>query len=166
MDRLNRAMLNYEIERKFLVKEAPENVESFPSEEISQGYLLMTKEGTEVRLRKKGQANFLTIKSGKGMTRHEIEIELLDEQFDDLWPKTEGQRVEKKRIRIPMENLIIELDIYHGTLEGLQTAEAEFKTQDEADAFTPPSWLGREITWDDRYKNKNLALNGLPSEPV
>jgi adenylate cyclase len=88
----------------------------------------------------------------------------LEKQFDVLWPQTEGMRVGKKRIRIPTENVVIELDIYSGTLEGLKTAEVEFETQDEADAFTPPSWLDREITQDERYKNKNLALDGFPSE--
>lgn len=157
-------MATYEIERKFLVKEVPENVGSYPFEEISQGYLAVTDDDTEVRLRRKGKAYYLTIKSGKGMKRHEIETELNKEQFDILWPKTVGKRVEKRRVNISVENIIIELDIYCGTLEGLKTAEVEFKTQSEADAFTPPSWLDREITLDERYKNKNLALNGLPSE--
>jgi adenylate cyclase len=157
-------MATYEIERKFLVKEVPENIDSYPSEEISQGYLSVTDNGTEIRLRKKGQGYFLTVKRGKGMKRHETEIQLLEKQFDVLWPQTEGMRVGKKRIRIPTENVVIELDIYSGTLEGLKTAEVEFETQDEADAFTPPSWLDREITQDERYKNKNLALDGFPSE--
>ena len=164
MNWFGRAMATYEIERKFLVKKVPENIDSYPSEEIYQGYLAITADGTEVRLRKKGQAYFLTVKSGKGIQRQEIEIELIDKQFDTLWPKTEGRRVGKKRIGIPTENVTIELDIYYGTLEGLKTAEVEFKTQDEADAFTPPSWVDREITLDERYKNKNLALNGIPIE--
>ena len=164
MNGRDRAMTTYEIERKFLVKEVPENIDSYPSEEISQGYLAVTDDGTEVRLRKKGKAYYLTVKSGKGMKRHETETELEKEQFENLWSITEGKRVEKRRVYISAENVIIELDIYHGTLEGLKTAEAEFKTRAEADAFTPPSWFDREITLEERYKNKNLALSGLPSE--
>jgi CYTH domain-containing protein len=157
-------MTIHEIERKYLVKNIPENVESYPTEAIFQGYLSVSEDGTEVRLRQKGQAYFLTVKSGKGMKRDEVEIRLMDEQFANLWPKTEGKRVEKKRIRIPFGNLHIELDIYHGRLEGLKTAEVEFRTQDEADSFNPPSWFDREITLDERYKNRSLALKGLPSE--
>jgi adenylate cyclase len=157
-------MAVYEIERKFLVKEIPENIELCLSEEIVQGYLAVDIDGTEIRVRKKGNACYLTIKKGKGMKRHEVEIELLQEQFDTLWPKTEGRQVGKERITIPEGSVIIELDIYHGALEGLKTAEVEFRTQDEADAFSPPSWIGKEITWDERYKNKNLALHGLPEE--
>ena len=157
-------MASYEIERKFLVLEVPKNVESYPFEEISQGYLSVSDDGTEVRLRKMGQSYFLTVKSGKGIKRQEIETELNNEQFDILWPKTEGKRLEKRRINISTENIIIELDIYHGALAGLKTAEVEFKAQEEADAFIPLSWFDREITMDERYKNKNLALNGLPLE--
>ena len=32
-------MKSYEIERKFLVKSLPENLDSFPSSQIEQGYL-------------------------------------------------------------------------------------------------------------------------------
>jgi CYTH domain-containing protein len=157
-------MATYEIERKFLVKEIPENADSYPSEKISQGYLSVSDDGTEIRLRQKGRAYFLTVKSGKGMKRHEMEIELMEEQFVNLWPGTEGKRLEKKRIGIPVGNHKIELDIYYGALEGLKTAEVEFKTKDEADAFFPPSWFDREITQDERYKNKNLAQYGLPEK--
>jgi len=162
MSKPDSAMASYEIERKFLVKTIPEHIESYASEEILQGYLAVNIDGPEIRVRKKGKAYFLTLKSGSGMKRHEIETELAQEQFDALWPITEGKRVEKERIKIPEGNVLIELDIYHGDLEGLKTAEVEFRSQSEAEAFFPPSWLGKEITWDDRYKNRNLAVHGLP----
>ena len=157
-------MVSYEIERKFLVKKLPGYLESYPSEQIQQGYLAVADDGTEIRLRKKEGVHYLTAKSGQGMKRREIETELASEQFDRLWPMTAGKRVEKERIKIPDENVIIELDIYQGALAGLMTAEVEFRTREEADVFTPPSWLDKDITWDERYKNKNLALHGLPEE--
>jgi CYTH domain-containing protein len=164
MNRHDWAMVNYEIERKFLVEKVPILIESYPTEEISQGYLTVSDDWIEVRLRQKGDTYFLTIKQGKGIKRHEIEIELKEKQFIDLWAGTEGRRVEKKRISIPTENAIIELDIYHGKLEGLKTAEVEFSSQDEANDFIPLSWFDREITQDERYKNKNLALDGIPKK--
>jgi len=56
------------------------------------------------------------------------------------------------------------LDIYHGDLEGLVSAEVEFKSIEESMEFFPPSWFKREITKDKRYKNRNLAVKGIPSE--
>lgn len=157
-------MSPFEIERKFIVRETPKNVETYPAVEILQGYLAVSDDGTEIRLRHIGQAYILTVKSGKGIRRHESEIELSREQFERLWPMTEGKRVEKKRYKIAKSGFTIELDIYRSTLEGLKTAEVEFKTQDEADSFTPPSWLDKDVTLDERYKNKNLALYGLPED--
>jgi adenylate cyclase len=57
----------------------------------------------------------------------------------------------------------IELDVYHGQLEGLITAEIEFASAEAAAAFRPPAWLGREITDDPGYKNKRLATHGVAS---
>jgi CYTH domain-containing protein len=41
-----------EIERKFLVRQLPENLEAFPHAEIAQGYLAIAPKGVQVRLRK------------------------------------------------------------------------------------------------------------------
>jgi len=39
----------------------------------------------------------------------------------------------------------------------------EFDSAAAAAAFSPPAWLGRDVTDDSRYKNKRLAVDGLPS---
>jgi adenylate cyclase len=57
----------------------------------------------------------------------------------------------------------IELDVYGGDLEGLVVAEVEFASEEDADAFDPPAWLGREVTDDPRYKNQRLARDGAPA---
>ena len=57
---------------------------------------------------------------------------------------------------------MIELDVYDGALTGLLTAEVEFASLEASVAFRPPPWLNREITEDKRYKNKNLAVKGMP----
>jgi adenylate cyclase len=43
------------------------------------------------------------------------------------------------------------------------TAEIEFDSSAAAAAFTPPAWLGPEVTDDRGYKNKQLAIRGLPA---
>lgn len=151
-----------EIERKFLVESLPENLEQYPHKEVVQGYLAITEDGTEVRLRQKGSKYFQTVKSGSGKTRFESEVEITGEQFGTLWEATKGKRVEKTRYEIPHENGIIELDVYHGDLEGLLSAEIEFPSEEESNEFIMPEWLGEEVTDDKRYKNQNLALHGAP----
>ena len=156
--------MNTEIEKKFLLKEMPEDLKQYPNNEIYQGYIVITDDDIEVRVRKKGRKYSQTIKKGWGLERSETEIELDEKQFEILWPLTEGKRVEKTRYEIGYGDKIIELDIYRGKLEGLITAEIEFKSVDESKEFITPDWFGEEITNDERYKNKNLASVGIPRE--
>jgi adenylate cyclase len=151
-----------EIERKFLVERLPHDLDSHPHREIEQGYLAIT-DDVEVRVRRYGDDAFLTIKSSGGEARVEEEIEIDGRRFAALWPLTDGRRIQKRRYRIPAgDGLTLELDFYHGRLEGLLTAEVEFGSVADADAFVPPDWLGRDVTDDRRYKNQRLATQGLP----
>ena len=154
--------MSQEIERKFLVKELPADLENYLHNEIIQGYLIVTDNYIEVRIRKKGDKYFETVKAGSGLVRKESEKEITKEVFWDHWPLTEGKRVEKVRYDIEYEDVLIELDIYSGDLEGLVVAEVEFASEEESVSFVPPSWFGKEVTHDERYKNKNLALHGKP----
>jgi CYTH domain-containing protein len=152
-----------EIERKFVLEGGSELTRGIVGVPIRQGYLAAG-EAVEVRLRAKGDRHFLTVKSGSGLVREEREVELGPEQFEALWPATEDRRIEKTRYEIGVGELVVELDIYHGVLDGLCTAELEFASEEEARSFEPPGWLGREVTEDGRYANRNLALRGRPPE--
>lgn len=154
----------HEIERKFLVIEPPADLESYPNNEIVQGYLEISDDGTEERIRRKGQLYTHTVKSGQGLIREEAERGITEEEFMRLWPKTDGKRVEKVRYDIEYEGYLVELDAYEGALEGLVVAEVEFESEEQSSGFKPPVWFGRDITDDQRYKNKNLALYGMPLE--
>lgn len=151
-----------EIERKFLVAEVPDDLGGYPHEPIRQGYLALDADGTEVRIRQKGDRFFQTIKRGAGLQRTEVELLLTAPQFEALWPLTEGRRVEKVRYNIAYQSHLIELDVYSGVLAGLLTAEVEFSSVEASAAFTPPPWFDREVTEDKRYKNKDLAVKGRP----
>ena len=159
---MNQSTATQEIERKFLVDRVPGGLDTARHQDIVQGYLTSESVGAEVRLRRKGQSLYQTVKSGGTLVRAEYEIEITEVQFNALWPATEGRRVEKTRYELDHSDVVIELDIYRGQLDGLVTAEAEFATVRQSQAFFPPDWLGADITDDARYKNKNLALYGLP----
>ena len=156
--------MNKEIERKFLVKQLPDNLHQYSSTQIIQGYLAITEDGTEVRLRKKGNRYFQTVKCGFGLQRGEAEIEISADQFAKLWWMTEGKRIEKVRFEIDHSGMKIELDVYSGFLKGLLVAEGEFSSIEQAKSFIPPSWFGREVTEDERYKNRNLVIHGVPDK--
>ncbi len=152
-----------EIERKFIVARLPDPLDGHPAKKIDQGYLVIGADGSEVRVRRAATQHWLTVKRGAGLVRSETEVELSAEQFELLWPATEGARIEKTRYRLPAgDGLVIELDVYAGSLSGLQVAEVEFDDQGAARRFRPPAWFGREVTDDDRFKNRRLAVDGLP----
>jgi adenylate cyclase len=150
-----------EVERKFLVNEPPD-LSGADADEIEQGYLAIGSDG-EVRVRHMGEKLVLTAKRGSGLSRQEAEVELDRESFDELWPLTEGRRLQKRRHVLDRGDLKIEVDVYGGDLEGLVVAEIEFPSEEEARAFDPPDWLGEEVTGDHRYLNETLATAGAPS---
>jgi adenylate cyclase len=150
-----------EIERKFLVSEPPPDLAA--GTPISQGYLPLAAEETEVRVRRKGDATVLTVKSGGGLDRGEREVAIPAEVFDALWPLTEGRRIEKERLELPHGEATIELDRFGGALDGLVVAEVEFDSTAESERFEAPAWFGREVTGEPAYTNRSLAERGRPS---
>jgi adenylate cyclase len=147
----------HEIERKFLVKELPPNLKNCPSRPIEQGYFAAKRDGTQVRLRKAGPQHSLTFKRGRGVKRQEWEIALIPEQFNELWPATEGRRLRKTRYDVPHGDYTIEVDIYAGRNKGLIVAEVEFDDEKQCQRFQPPDWFGREVSGKSRYSNVKLA---------
>lgn len=151
-----------EIERKWVVKTIPD-INRVSAISICQGYLLSSGDA-EVRVRKSGKDCTLTVKNGSGMTRDETEIRLSSKDFEGLWEATAGRRVYKFRHQMQHNGVTLELDTYSKELMGLHVVEAEFRSEEEAKAFNPPDWFGKEVTDDKRYSNRSLAENGIPKE--
>ncbi len=152
---------NLEIERKFLIQTLPPDINTYAHQDITQGYIVADKDH-EVRLRKKGDKYFKTIKTGSGKIRTEKEYEITKEQFETEWPQVESRIIDKTRYKIPYEEHTIELDIYKDSLDGLITAEVEFPDKEKSNEFKLPEYFDTELTNDPNYKNKNLALKGKP----
>ena len=76
-----------EIERKFTIKQLPENLSAYPSKRIVQAYLCTD---PVIRVRRQNDDYFLTYK-GKGlMAREEYNLPLNADAFDHLLPKADG----------------------------------------------------------------------------
>ena len=143
-----------EIERKFLLSSIPD-LSNFKFSEIEQGYISFV---PEIRVRNKDENYYITSKSDGTKVRKEIETEINELTYLILTNLIKGRLIKKTRYKIPLyNNLIAELDIYHDELDGLATVEVEFNSEDEANNFLIPSWFGKDVTSDKRYKNKNLA---------
>lgn len=164
-----------EVELKYLID--PErlpailDLERAEHSALKQGYIAIGADGSETRVRSFDNASFeLTVKSPGMIERSEQTSKISPDMFDVLWTQTAGRQVEKTRYYIPYDTYTIELDVYHGALEGLMTAEVEFDgRQSEASVkaatFAPPEWFGENVSEDPRYKNHNLS-QGTPHEPL
>ena len=130
---------------------------------VRQGYLTSAEDTVEIRLRQKGEAYFMTLKSGDGLQRSEYEIMIDRLQFDVLWPETDGRRVEKTRYLGRLgDQRVFELDIFSGNLAPLTMVEVEFTSVEAAAEFVPHAWFGMDVTDAKHFKNRVLAMSGLP----
>src|SRR5215471_16568470 len=100
-------MSQKEIERKWLIDQTPD-LSGVARTRIKQGYIAVSDQGPEVRLRRKESKFFQTVKTGEGLQRDEIEIELSERQFRKLWPTTRGRRLEKTRHTLKWRGQTIE----------------------------------------------------------
>lgn len=155
-----------EIERKFLIDDRPDVLDGRDGDgrqiDIQQGYLALEDDHIQVRLRRADAACQLTYKRGRGRVRTEVNVPLSVTQFDQLWPQTEGRRLQKRRHVWTADDLVFEIDEYLGGLHGLWTVDVEFEAEGAAAAFVAPAWFGPDITDDARYFNITLACRGLP----
>lgn len=143
-----------EIERKFLVSALPEQLEQYPHVHIQQAYLCTD---PVLRIRQRDAQYILTCK-GKGLlSREEFELPLSAESYAHLLEKADGRIITKDRYLLPSGERTIELDRFLGDLSPLLLAEVEFPSEEEALAFTPPDWFGKEVTYDPAYTNASLS---------
>ncbi len=162
-----------EIERKYLIKELPANLESYTCQLIEQAYLCTN---PVVRIRKSDDHYYLTYK-GKGMmARDESNLPLNEEAYYHMREKADGNIISKKRYLIPLlhpgfkegfppppadYSLTIELDVFDAPLAPLVMAEVEFGSKEAAEAFLPPDWFGEEVTYRNEYHNATLSQQGI-----
>lgn len=142
-----------EIERKFLIKKLPENMDSYPSCLITQAYISRR---PSIRIRQAGEKYILTVKGPGRLSHEEFELPMEKDSYDSLMKKHDGKIIVKRRYRIPYGDHTIELDVFEAP-KALCMAEVEFCSEEEALSFEGPDWFGEEVTYDTRYSNAYMA---------
>jgi CYTH domain-containing protein len=148
-----------EIERKFRLSRPPDGLGD--GTRLRQAYLAVDG-GVEVRVRSDGDRHVLTVKSGAGLERGEVEVPVGAAEFDELWAMAGDRHLEKVRHRVDVGGWTAEVDLYAGALDGLAVVEVEFPSRSEAEAFVPPDWFGTEVTGDPAWSNAALARGERP----
>lgn len=148
-----------EIERKFLIDSFPADIPLKSACQVYQAYLSFD---PEVRIRRAVQdgrdiACSLTVKSGDGLVRREVRLELSRAQFDALSELIEQPFITKDyRVYQLPGGLELECSLVDkGMRSEFMYAEIEFPSEEAAARFTPLPFLKQEITENPTYRMKN-----------
>ena len=147
-------MEHREIERKYLIKELPENLDSYPFQRIEQAYLTVD---PVIRVRKEDKSYYITYKGSGLLSREEYNLPLTESAYETLSKKADGNVIAKKRVLIPYDRYTIELDIFDPPFAPLILAEVEFESEEEANRFAPPDWFAEDVTHDTNYHNSTMS---------
>ncbi len=146
-----------EIERKFLVKSLDFKKKVISQTRIVQAYLNSHPERS-VRVRVKGDKGVLTVKgkgNSTGVSRFEWEKKIPLKEAENLLLLCEKGSIDKIRYEVPLGKHIYEIDEFFGNNRGLIIAEIELSSENEI--FEKPSWLGEEVTGQNKYYNSSLV---------
>jgi len=146
--------MEIELERTFLLKYKPEDLDKCKSVEIFDTYFPKSARHPVLRLRKKGEKIELTkkfpVKDGDSSEQEEHTIILSQEEFEEF-SKLEGAKLRKIRYYYPVRNLMAEIDVFQDKLQGLCMVDFEFKTKEEKENFKAPDFCAAEITQEEIF---------------
>ena len=164
--------MNKEIEKKYAIKNLPDNIEIIKIQDIQQSFIYRDVK-SHIRLRKlddrkaKTTQYIYTVKTKGDISYnndyniaklYEIESYISKDEYENLIKRRTGNMINKTRINVPIENgFVVEIDIYYDYLEGLITAEIEFPDEETAELFKQPDWLGEELGYKN-FSNGKLSL--------
>lgn len=165
-----------EVEYKFLVttdmyRVIDQQLFPFKKAELFQGYLTQANSHNAIRVRMDTATDStnttktvagITIKGkGDGFARPEFEYDIPLEEAQQLLELCAGRVIDKTRYYYQTEHHVVEVDVFHGNLEGLIIAEIEVASIDTK--LYLPDWLvgTKDVTTDYNYANASLATTSL-----
>ena len=162
-----------EIERKYLIRYPDlawlEDKPNCSKVDMIQTYLTAQPDGTEVRVRQRGQnGNFICYKTEKrrisDITRVEVDRRIDMKEYVSLLAEADHSRrpVRKTRYCLTENNRYYEIDIYP-EWHKQAIMEIELKSEDEEVVMPEGIKVIREVTQDTSYSNYEMAKS-MPAE--
>ncbi len=137
-----------ELELTYLVQDLPDGVKASKSKEMLDIYLPASSHHPTLRIRRTGNKYEMTKKEpidGDATRQLENTIPLTEAEYKDL-ETLPGKRTYKTRYYYTENGIEYEVAVFTGDLAGLITADVEFKSVKEKDAFTPPAWCYADVS--------------------
>ena len=158
------------VEKKYLVHDS---IKTFLAQiksqktNITQFY---TKIGMcrEVRYRQQSKSFSKTIRTGREVKENEVDEEISKKKFLKSKSQKIGKLLRKDHQDFLYEGVAFSLVRYKKQLKDLLLLEISFHSIEEAEAFVLPealkTYIIKDVSHYDRYRNKNLALLGNPQK--
>ena len=177
--------MGIEIERKFTVKELPDNLEKLPFHLIEQAYLNVS---PAIRVRQEDDHFYMTYKGARSQVQGEIgQVEYnmpLDRtSYEHMRAKADGNILRKKRYLVPVNpgaydedylvgrpelaeliksgKMAIELDVFDEPFKGVMIAELEFPDEEAASCYHMADWFLEDVTGKPEYSNAYMSSQKL-----
>ena len=144
-------MESLELERTFLAKYLPDDLDKFSAKEICDVYVENKSQRLHLRLRKSDDKYEITRKErvNDDVSRHiETSIGLEKEEFDQL-RKFAEKALCKRRYDYFIGDIKFEIDIFRGDLEGLVLVDVEFNNNEAKNSFNAPDFCLADVTKEE-----------------
>lgn len=154
--------MEIELERTFLLKYKPEDLEKSPCCEITDIYFPREVEHPVLRLRNRNNEKFEITKKVRiseiDLTEQEEHTIILSKKEYEALAKVDGRKIRKIRYYYEMPGgQKAEIDIFKDKFEGLSVVDFEFKTKEEKEKFTAPDFCLVEISQDEKLAGGILS---------
>lgn len=148
-----------EIETTYLAAKLPD-LSNCKSREIRDMYFPAEATHPVLRIRQKDDSYEFTKKTQldphDAGAQQEENINLTKAEFDAL-AKGSGKEVIKTRYYYPCQDVIAEIDVFKGDLQGLVLVDIEFTSQEAKNAFEQPDFCLVDVTQDEFIAGGILA---------
>ncbi len=149
-----------EIERKWLIDEFKDYIlaQPVPKQLIKQGYVMVEPE-SQLRVRLADCKTHICLKYTDNLIRDEYEYEIPLKDGLEILKRCDWKLEKIRRTLNSFPDDTVHVADYYPN--GLMFVEVEFKSIEDAEAFEPPFFFGKEITGNREYSNITLAKQNL-----
>ena len=155
-----------EIERTFLAKYLPEDLNNFKSRDILDMYIPKGAVHAKLRIRKSDDKYVITKKQQLDENNPSVQMEhniILNEAEAAAFLNTPCDPLHKTRYYYEYDGIKAEIDIFQDGLKGLVMVDFEFNSEEEQINFTMPDFCLVEVTHDDRIAGGLLCHHDINS---
>ena len=153
-------MIEIELEKTYLAKYLPADLEKSPSKEIKDIYIPKELNHPCLRIRKNGDSYQMTkkepVKDKDSSEQYEHTIKLTAEEFAAL-EHTPGKEARKIRYYYKLNGRTYEIGVYKNALEGLVVIDVEFTDKRDKDDFQMPDFCLADVTQELAFAGGMLA---------